>query len=169
MTRPRPLSRLKGIRPIVAVAVTAAACCSSANAKPCYDIAVQQYSKSRLYLIAPHNTVKIIKRGEPPVACKYITLDQVDYAFAISCQDGYRYEVGTTPWCLRPGEHNDIRKKCEKAIVIAPDGRKTYHLNSEVFEEKSCISGGGRLRKGTKIFGDKEDILVVTTQEFRAP
>lgn len=134
MTRPRPLSRLKGIKPILAVAVTAAAFCSSANAKPCFDKAYRLYNMHRaIQHAAPYNSVKIIKPGELPIACKYVTLDQVDYAFAISCQDGYRYEVGTTPWCLRPGEHNDIRKKCEKAIVIAPDGRKTYHLHSEVF------------------------------------
>jgi hypothetical protein len=169
MPPPRTLSHLKAVKPFIAVAVTAAAFCSSANAKPCYDMAVQQYNKSRVYLIAPHNSVKVIQRGKPPISCRYITLDQIDYAFEISCLNGYKYEIGTTPWCLNPGEHNDIRKKCEKAIITAPNGKKSYHTHSQAFQEKSCIPGGGQLQRGTKVYGDKEDVLIVTTQEFRAP
>lgn len=154
----------------IVLAAAAAFFCSPVSAKPCYNRAVQRYNKGGIQLVAPFNSVRVIRRDLASINCEFTYFEPIDHAMKISCNDGYRYEVGTTPWCLKPGEHTDIRKKCGKAIVIAPDGTKTYHITSEVFKKESCIPGGGQLQIGDKIFGvGNDDPLIVTTLQFRAP
>jgi len=44
----------------------------------------------------------------------------------MSCADGYKYEIGTTAYCV--GDPHP--PNCGKAIVISPSGQKTYHTHT---------------------------------------
>lgn len=135
----------------------------TATASPCFDIAVQQYSKARVVLEAPFNYAQAIRTQSPVTKCIIDDLYLGDYYLKISCLDGYKYEIGTSGYCGRSGPPN-----CEKAIVTSPSGRRSFHPVSALGGQKSCTQNGAQLVVTNKIIYDGFDILIVTTHQFRS-
>jgi hypothetical protein len=133
-----------------------------ATASPCFDIAVQKYSKQRVVLEAPFNYAQAIRTQGPTENCNINALYLGEYSLKIGCPDGYKYEIGTTEYCGRDGSPN-----CEKAVVTSPSGNVSYHPVYSLGDEKSCIKDGAQLVITNKILYDGFDILIVSTHQFR--
>ena len=143
-------------------ATTALACSTKAMASTCFDIAAQRYGKSRVTLEAPYNYAQAIYAGRAPVSCTIDSFYLGEYSLRISCQDAYKYEIGTTDYCGREGSPN-----CEKAIVTAPNGQKSYRPVVTGEGERTCTTNGAQLLISSKIFLDSSDVLIVTSHQFR--
>jgi len=144
------------------VAGASLSCNTDALANTCYDIAVQRFNKARATLQAPYNSAQAAYAGKPPVDCTIDSLYLSEYSLIISCGDGYKYEIGTTGYCGRGGGPN-----CEKAIVTAPDGRKSYHAIVPLGDEKGCTTEGAQLTISSKIFLENNDVLIISKHQFR--
>jgi hypothetical protein len=143
-------------------ATTALTYTTEAMANTCFDIAAQRYGKTRVRLEAPYNYAQAIYAGRPPVNCSIDSLYLGEYSLKISCQDGYKYEIGTTDYCGRDGSPN-----CEKAIVTTPNGQRSYRTVVTEEGEKTCATNGAQLQISSKIFLDSSDVLIVTSHQFR--
>ena len=160
---PHPQMQAKLKTQIYAVFIAGASlsCNTDALANTCYDIAVQRFNRARATLQAPYNSAQAIYAGRPPVDCTIDSLYLSEYSLRISCADGYKYEIGTTEYCVRGGEPN-----CEKAIVTTPNGQKTYHAAVPLGDEKSCTTEGAQLTVSNKIFLDNNDVVIISTHQF---
>ena len=143
-------------------ATAAIACTTEAMANTCFDIAAQRYGKARVTLQAPYNYAQAVYKGSTPVSCTIDSLYLGEYSLRISCQDGYKYEIGTTDYCGRGGSPN-----CEKAIVTAPNGQRSYRTVVTEEGEKICATNGAQLQISSKIFLDSSDVLIVSSHQFR--
>lgn len=144
------------------VATTALTYTTETMASTCFDIAAQRYGKARVTLEAPYNYAQVIYAGRAPINCTIGSLHLGEYSLRISCQDGYKYEIGTTDYCGREGTPN-----CEKAIVTAPNGQRSYHAVAPLGEERICTKEGAELAISSKIFLESSDVLIITAHQLR--
>ena len=159
------LKKMKNSRTIIPAAVVACAALTfnaQVQASPCYNKAVQRYNKARVTLSAPYNFAQAIYAGKKPVNCSINSLNLTEYALKLSCEDGYKYEIGTTGYCGRGGAPN-----CEKAVVTNPSGQKSYHKIMHLGKDESCIGAGAQLSIQNKILLGNKDVLIITSHQFK--
>jgi len=141
-------------------------------------------NKYKFQDVAPYNYAQVIYPGQAPIKC---TIDFLNYPPTymrkINCADGYKYEIGTTNYCI--GDPHP--PNCEKAIVISPSGQKTYHTETIKCERRCTTQGAEKVILHRIFLGNKStisttpaksrsaargtpptgDILIITTHEFR--
>jgi len=179
--------------------VTAGTCVPPAASKwgelpACFWNAVERYNtipQSRVGYKAPYNYAQAIYPGQAPVKCTINFQHPYRFIYKISCADGYKYEIGTTAYCLYPLPGQSFPPNppnCDKAIVISPSGQKTYHTHTWEKGECRCTTQGAEQVFLNRIFlGNKSkisttpaksksaargrpqmgDVLIIITHEFR--